>query len=95
MKIGERLIQFYGTECEHCKEMNPIMERVEKEARVKITRLEVWHNEENAKLLKGYDKNPDGSEYCGGIPFFYNEKTGKKLCGNVKYEKLKAWAQGK
>lgn len=93
--MGERLIEFYGTECEHCKEMVPIMDRVEKELGVKIIRLEVWHNSENAKLLKEYDKDAQGNEFCGGIPFFYNEKTGKKLCGNAKYEKLKAWAEGK
>ncbi len=93
--MGDRLIEFYGTECVHCMEMVPLIERIQKELGVKITRLEVWHNSENAKLLKEYDKNPDGSEFCGGIPFFYNEKTGKKICGNTKYERLKAWAEGK
>ena len=52
MKMGERLIEFYGTECVHCKEMVPIIAQVEKELGVKITRLEVWHDSENAKLLK-------------------------------------------
>ena len=28
----------------------------------------------------------------GGIPFFYNEKSGRWICGNTKYEKLKDWA---
>ena len=64
--MGERLIEFYGTECVHCKEMDPIIKKVEKDLGIKITRLEVWHNSENAKLLEKYDKNPDGSEFCGG-----------------------------
>ncbi len=55
----------------------------------------MWHNSENAKLLQKYDKDAEGNEFCGGIPFFYNEKTGKKICGNTSFEKLKAWAQGK
>ena len=93
--MGDRLIQFYGTECVHCKEMEPIVERVEKNLGVKITKLEVWHNSENAKLLKKYEKDEKGNEFCGGVPFFYNEKTGKKICGNTKYEKLKAWAEVK
>jgi thiol-disulfide isomerase/thioredoxin len=93
--MGERLIEFYGTECAHCKEMLPIIERVENEVGVQITRLEVWHNEENAQLLKQCDRDAEGNEFCGGIPFFYNEKTGRKLCGNAKYEKLKSWAEGK
>jgi len=49
---GKRLIEFYGTECVHCKEMDPIREKVEKDIGVKITRLEVWHNSENARLLQ-------------------------------------------
>jgi len=93
--VKKRLIEFYGTECTHCKEMEPIIERVQKELGIKITRLEVWHNSENAKLLQKYDKDEQGNEFCGGVPFFYNEKTGKKICGNTKYEKLKAWAEGK
>jgi hypothetical protein len=30
---------------------------------------------------------------CGGVPFFYNQQTGKWLCGVVNYEKLKEWAK--
>ena len=93
--MGERLIEFYGTECAHCKDMVPLIEKLDKEHGIKITRLEVWHDSENARLLKKCDKDEDGNEFCGGIPFFFNEKTGKKICGNTKFEKLKAWAEGK
>mgnify|MGYP001558760038 CR=1 FL=1 len=93
--MPDRLIMFSGTECVHCKEMYPIAEKVEKDLGIKLTKLEVWHNADNAKFMKEVDKDAEGNEFCGGIPFFYNEKTGKKLCGNVKYEKLKAWAEGK
>ena len=92
--MSERLIMFTGTECVHCKEMHPLVEQLEKELGVKVEFLEVWHDAENAAFLEGIDRNPDGSVFCGGIPLFYNEKTGKKLCGNQKYEKLKAWALG-
>ena len=90
-----RLIMFSGTECEHCHEMLPLVDKLEKELGVKITLLEVWHNAENAAFLEKVDTNPDGSTFCGGIPFFYNEKTGKRLCGNQKHEKLREWALGK
>ena len=93
--MGKRLIMFSGTECVHCKEMYPIVEKVEKDLGIKVTRLEVWHNADNAKLMKEADKDAEGNEFCGGIPFFYNEKTGKKICGNTKYERLKAWAEGR
>ena len=93
--MGDRLIEFYGTECVHCKEMEPLIERLGKEQGIKITRMEVWHNNENAKLLKEYDKDEKGNESCGGVPFFFNETTGKKICGNTSFEKLKAWAKEK
>jgi thiol-disulfide isomerase/thioredoxin len=86
----DRLIQFYGDECVHCHEMNTLVERLENELRLSVTRLEVWHNDENAKLLEGFDQGR-----CGGIPFFFNEKSGKWLCGSVPYDKLKAWATEK
>ena len=89
-KTGGRLLEFYGTECVHCREMDPIIERVEKETKVKITRLETWHNSANAKLLEECDNG-----FCGGVPFFYNEKTGEKLCGEVPYDKLLKWATKK
>ena len=92
--MGNRLIMFTGTECVHCKEMHPLVEQLEKETKLKVEHFEVWHNAENAASLESIDKNSDGSVLCGGIPLFYNEKTGKKLCGNQKYEKLKAWALG-
>lgn len=84
---GNRLIMFTGTECTHCHEMNPLVERLEKEHKLKVEKLEVWHNAENMAFLESVDQG-----ICGGIPFFFNEKSGRKICGNVKYEKLKEWA---
>ena len=85
-----RLLFFYGTECHFCHDMDPLVEKLEKELTMKITRLEVWHNAQNAKLLEELDKG-----FCGGVPFFFNGNSKKKLCGAVSYDKLKAWAQGK
>ncbi len=84
------LIEFYGTECSHCIEMQPLMEKLEKELKVKVERLEVWHNAKNARLLQQYDKG-----FCGGVPFFFNKKSGKWICGSTSYENLKKWATGK
>jgi len=91
--MGEKIIEFYGTECVHCKEMDPLLEQLEKEG-IHIEHVEVWHDAENAAWLEKIDKNADGSVFCGGIPLFYNEKTSKKLCGNQKIEKLRLWALG-
>jgi hypothetical protein len=70
--------------------MAPLIERLEQELGVKVQRIEVWHNEDNAKLLQELDQGR-----CGGVPFFYNLKTGKWICGATSYENLKKWAEGK
>ena len=88
--MGNRLLMFTGRECTHCHAMDPLIEKLEKEQNVTITQLEVWHDAKNAAEMQKLDNG-----FCGGVPFFYNEKTGKKICGEVLFEKLKAWALGK
>ncbi len=83
------LIEFYGTECSHCRTMEPLIARLQDEEGFEVVRLEVWHNEENARRLREYDQGR-----CGGVPFFYNTKTGQWICGSAGYDKLKAWALG-
>jgi len=67
--------------------MDPLLERLEDETGAKAARLEVRHNEANAKLMREFDKG-----FCGGVPFFYNKKTGQWICGSADYERLKKWA---
>jgi len=67
--------------------MAPLVERLESEEGVNIGKLEVWHHEANAKIMREVDKG-----YCGGVPFFFNKKTGKWICGETDYERLKQWA---
>ena len=83
------LLDFYGTECVPCKEMEPLLEQLEQELGVKVQRLEVWHNSANAVLMEQYDK-----EQRGFVPFYYNKKTGKALYGTQSYGTLKKWAKG-
>lgn len=91
MKMKEKkLLEFYGLECSHCRRMDPLIEKLEKELDLKMEKYEVWHNEENAKLMDAYDKG-----FCGGVPFFYNTENQKWLCGEVGYPILKDWALGK
>lgn len=87
--MGE-LLMFTGQECPHCEVMKPLVAKLEKELKVKVDKLEVWHNAKNAQMMQQYDKGR-----CGGVPFFFNKKTGKFICGSVPYEKLKSWARGK
>ena len=94
--VGKRLIWFYGKECPHCRKLHPIVERWEAETGVTIDKLEVWHDEGNAQLMRSYADAISPS--CGGdlgVPAFYNENTKKAICGSrVDAAKLTTWAQG-
>ncbi len=83
----KRLLFFYGDECPHCHSLMPTVAQVEKELGVKFERFEVWHNSENAEILKGYDRG-----FCGGVPFLYNTASNDWICGNVDPDKVHAFA---
>jgi thiol-disulfide isomerase/thioredoxin len=90
----KRLIWFHGRECPHCRKLTPLVDQFEEQSGIKLVRLEVWHNEENAKLMRSMEEAI--APACGGdlgVPAFYNEKTGKAICGRVDLEKLMAWAK--
>ncbi len=92
---GERLIWFMGKECPHCKQLEPMVRSLQQEGDIDIVEKEVWHNTENADLMREYGDAI--SEACGGdlgVPSFYNERTGEALCGSVTPEKLRKWAEG-
>ncbi len=84
------LVEYYGTECHFCIQMAPLIEKVEKELKVKIIKKETWHNAANQMEFM---KVAAGK--CGGVPFFINMKSGKFICGATTYDRFKAWAQGK
>lgn len=83
------LIEFYGRECVHCREMEPLLQKLEKELGIRVQRIETWHSMESQRLFEKYSRGT-----CLSIPFFYNKKTGKSICGLASYEKLKEWALG-
>ena len=87
--MAGKLFMFFGTECPHCHEMDPLVDKLEKELKVKVEKLETWHNSKNAAFLEKCD-----TVGCGGVPFFFNEKTKKAICGAVDYATLKKWASG-
>jgi hypothetical protein len=70
--------------------MHALVERLEKEEGVKVDAFEVWHNKENENKLLELDK-----DLCGGVPFFYNTKTKKFICGEDSYGALLDWAKDK
>ncbi len=88
--MAKGLLMFYGTECVHCHEMFPLVEKLEKELKVKVKKVEVWHNIKNLDTMRKVDKG-----VCTAVPFLFNEKTGDSICGAVTYPILKKWAKGK
>jgi thiol-disulfide isomerase/thioredoxin len=85
----ENLIFFYGNDCTHCKKIEANLERLEKEAGIKVTKLEVWNNSENEKKMESLDNMG-----CGGVPFLINTKSKKAICGEATYSEVKLWAEG-
>lgn len=86
---------FHGKECPHCKKVHPLVDRLEQEEGIEVLRLEIWHNTENADLMRKYA--PAISPACGGslgVPCFYNKSNGEALCGSkLTYEQIKGWAK--
>jgi len=73
--------------------MMPYVDKLESETRVTIERLEIWHNEENADLMRSFKDII--APVCGGqlrTPTFLNTETNDVVCGEVQYKKLKEWA---
>ena len=92
--MSDVVIMFYGKECPHCKVMMPLVDRLVKDEKVKIKKLEVWHSEENATAMRSY--GPVIKTACGGFfgtPTFI--KGERALCGECSYEELKKWATQK
>lgn len=84
------LLEFYGKECIHCRHMDPLVEKLEKEEKVKLEKYEVWHNEENLQKMREYAEGK-----CMGVPFFFNIASQDYICGSIDYERLKQWATQK
>lgn len=64
--------------------MKPIVAELEQELGLTFEKREVWNNEANADQFQKADNNR-----CGGVPFFWNDKTDKFICGGTDKETLK------
>ena len=88
-----KLIMFWGRECPHCRNMMPYVDKLENETGIKLEKLEIWHEEKNADLMRSFRDIIEPA--CGGqlkTPTFLNTETKDVLCGEVEYKKLKEWA---
>ena len=88
------LIEFHAAGADQCDEMRPAMSAVEQALNTRILKWDVWSDPAAYKLMQFLDKGPDGRSKCGGLPFFYNRKTGKIVCGATTEKNLMNWATG-
>jgi hypothetical protein len=89
------LTMYYGKECPFTRRVMPEVQCLQ-EALISqgagaptFALLEVWHDESNRDL---FIKDSNQGQRCGGVPYFYNAKTGESLCGATSCEKLMKWA---
>ena len=91
VKTSAEVILFYGRECPHCQDLEKFLDENKISDKIKYDTVEVWHNQDNDKVLM------EKAKICGikdedlGVPFLWVE--GKCLLGNediIKYfeEKL-------
>jgi glutaredoxin len=86
-----KITMFYGQECPHCHVMEHIVDKLVGEGK-DIEKLEVWHNEENAKEMRKCSE-PIMKACQGdlGVPVFLDKDKNRAICGELSYERLKEW----
>eukprot|EP00933_Yihiella_yeosuensis_P043751 TRINITY_DN3867_c4_g1_i1.p1 TRINITY_DN3867_c4_g1~~TRINITY_DN3867_c4_g1_i1.p1 ORF type:complete len:158 (+),score=24.85 TRINITY_DN3867_c4_g1_i1:59-532(+) len=85
------LIGFYAEQSMEAKRMRYLGGLLEKELPgTRIVWLEAWENPLNERLRASIDLR----NQCNGVPYLFNRKTGKVICGVQAYDKLRLWAQG-
>jgi hypothetical protein len=81
------LIQFKGKGDDYCAQMEPLKEQLRVEYGVEIRCFEVWYDSKNLELMQRLDRGR-----CGGVPFFYNKRSRRYICGATTYDNLRRWA---
>lgn len=87
------LLFFYRTSCPFTARVRPelkcLEEHLKTEGRIKhrLKKFEVERDPAGMQLLNEVDKG-----LCGGVPFFFNKRTGAYVCGARRCEDLKRWA---
>ena len=85
------LVEFHGPDCQHCEDMLPLMKKVEKQQKTKFRRYMVWEGTDEFDLLRILDSRT----HCHGLPFFYNRRSHKAICGATTWENFREWAAGR
>jgi len=76
------IVLFYGDGCSHCKDVEDFIAQNKIDDKIKITRMEVWYNKNNAALLAQIAQECGITASTVGVPFLY-DGTGKCYIGEV------------
>jgi hypothetical protein len=71
------IVLFYGQECPHCADVDAFIKANNIDQKVKITKLEVWHDRNNATLLAEVAQKCGISSGSVGVPFLYDPPSAK------------------
>lgn len=89
------LIEFYGRNAEEdVRKMAPLRRKVERKLGTKFLRFDIFNDAEAYRLMMLLDKTCEGKTICGGLPYYYNRRTGTSICGATSLEQLENWATG-
>eukprot|EP00802_Teleaulax_amphioxeia_P002363 Tamp_02365.p1 GENE.Tamp_02365~~Tamp_02365.p1 ORF type:complete len:271 (-),score=40.82 Tamp_02365:1235-2047(-) len=72
LPADESLLFFYGQGCNFTNRVLPEIRCLEAKLGRRVTPLETWNNTANAARYR----EVGGPDLCGGVPFFFNTKTG-------------------
>jgi len=78
-KPRTQILWFSDPECSPCRQMVPIINRLQREENVEVTK---YLKKENLGRMDQYG--------IKSIPSFFNPETGEKLEGQVSFEQLKS-----
>lgn len=77
------IVEFVSDRSEPCKQMTPIVHKIQKELKVKVRTINI---SKNPSFLQLYECV--GGNECGNLPFYYNRRTGQAVCGKTDYKNL-------
>lgn len=73
---------FWGDGCPHCKNVQSFMDTWDKKDQINISKLEVWYNKSNAKLMQDRIKSCNLTPSQMGVPLLVTPE-GKCLIGDT------------
>lgn len=78
------LLEFVTDDNDHCIQMEPVVQRLEKDLSTKVRRINIGRRADLTMLF-----DTVGGNECGNVPYFYNRRTAQAICGATPYRNLR------